>query len=111
MHGNEIEEEWREEKRREYGQVLEQTKRRENDSTEMWLLRVWDSYWNVKIMKFDVREDNIKKVLMELKVGKAGRPDGLKPELYKVLKESRVVVKSLKKGKEKLLEDEGEPER
>ena len=40
MHGNEIEEEWGKEKRREHGQGLEQTKRRENDPTEMWLPRV-----------------------------------------------------------------------
>ena len=50
-------------------------------------------------------------MLMELKIGKAGEPDGLKPELYKVLKESRVVVRSLKEGMEKLVEDGGEPGR
>ena len=70
-----------------------------------------DPYWNVKTMKFDVREDNIKKVLTELKAGKAGELDGLKPELYKMLKESRVVVRSLKEGMEKMLEDGEEPER
>ena len=61
-------------------------------------------------MKFEVKEEEIRKVLRELKSGKAGGMDGLKPELYKVLAESNIVVGALREGTERILMDGGEPE-
>ena len=81
MHGNDIEREWREEEKEEYEELLERTKRREEDSSEMWLLRVGNPYWNIKTMKFEVEEEKIRKILKEMKNGRTGGLDGLKPEL------------------------------
>ena len=110
MHGNEIDKEWGEEKIEEYEEVLEAMRRREENIAEMWLPRLGNPSWNVRRMKFEVREESIRKILGELRSGKVGGLDGLKPELYKVLLGSEIIVEGLKEGIERIVEEGGEPE-
>ena len=110
MHGNEIEREWGLEKREEYEEKLARTRRREEDPNELWLPRLGDPYWNVRTMEFEVGEEDIRKVLRELKSGKAGGLDGLKTELYKALAGSNVVVGVLRRGIEKVIVEGDQPE-
>ena len=111
MHGNDIEREWGEEEKEVYEELLERTKRREEDSSEMWLPRVGNPYWNIRTMKFEVEEEKIRKILREMKNGRAGGLDGLKPELYKALERSNVMMSALKEGIKRIVEEGGEPER
>ena len=110
MHGNRIERRWGEEEREQYREMLERLKRREEDPHETWLPSVGDAYWNVSAMEFEVKEEDIRRALKELKSGKAGGLDGLKPELYKSLQGSNTVVRALVKGIERIMEEGGEPD-
>ena len=110
MHGNDIERRWGTQEKEEYKELLVRTRRREEDPEELWLPRIGDPYRNVRTMKFEVEEEGIRKILRDMKRGKAGGLDGLKPELYKALERSEVVVGALKEGIEKIVTEGGEPD-
>lgn len=52
----------------------------------------------------------MKLTLEKIKSGRARGEDGLKPEMYKALEESDVMIRALKKSMEKILKNSGEPE-
>ena len=50
----------------------------------------------VPMMKVEITEDDIKQQISKLKDGKAPGPDGLKPELFKIMKDSEICINDLK---------------
>ena len=102
--------EWNERKIIEYEESLEVERAREEDPGELWLPRIGQPYRNVKVMKFDIKERDVEKIIQGLKNKRAGGNDGATPEMYKELGKSKVCVKTMRDGFERVMERGGEPE-
>ena len=108
--GNNMEEEWSEVKRREYMEMIRRERLREEDPSELWLPRVGDPYRNVRVMKLEVREKDVVAVLGGLKSGRAGGVDGITPEMFRELRNSRPVVEIVRRAMEDILCGGREPD-
>ena len=78
---------WQEEKEtyeREMVQMerIEQDRKKKNEDIPRLVL---DPYKKVKVNRFEISEEEVKKVLEKLKTGKSAGLDGLRAELYKEL--------------------------
>ena len=109
MHENRMEEVWNGEIREQYEEALRRFEEREANPEEMWLPRVGNPYWNVRVMEIGVEGVDVRRALQKMKNRKAGGCDGLKPEMYKVLRDSDVCVEALRRGLEGVLRGAGEP--
>ena len=109
MHENKMEEVWNETKKIEYDRKLREAKERERNPGELWLPRLGDPYANVKVMKFNIEEEDVEKVLRGLKSRKAAGVDGLRSELYKELATSNISIRALRVAMEKVINEGGEP--
>ena len=63
----------------------EEEQDREEETNEGIPKIVIDPYKKVKVNRFEINEEEVKKVLEKLKTGKAAGLDGLRAELYKKL--------------------------
>ena len=68
-----------------------------------------DPYKNVKVNRFEINEEEVKKVLEKLKTGKSAGLDRLSVELYKELINDRRAIEKLTAIYEKVLEEKNEP--
>ena len=68
-----------------------------------------DPYKKVKVIRFEINEEDVKKVLESLKTRKAAGLDGLRPELYKGLINDRRAIEKLTASYKKELEEKHEP--
>ena len=64
-----------------------------------------DPYKNVKVNRFEINEEEVKKVLEKLKTGKSAGLDRLSVELYKELINDRRAIEKLTAIYEKVLEE------
>ena len=64
-----------------------------------------------KMPDMDITEEKVKKILTNLKNGKATGPDGLKGELYKAMADSEICLETLTKCYEKELNIKEKPEK
>ena len=71
---------------------------------------VLDPYKKVKVNRFEISEEEVKKVLLEkLKTGKSAGLDGIRAELYKELIDDRRAIEKLTASYKKVLEEKQEP--
>ena len=68
-----------------------------------------DPYKKVKLNRFQINEEEVKKVLEKLKTGKSAGLDGLRAQLYKELINDRRVIEKLTASYKKVLEEKQEP--
>ena len=70
---------------------------------------VLDPYKKVKVNRFEISEEEVKKVLEKLKTGKSAGLDGLRAELYKELINDRRAIEKLTASYKKILQEKQEP--
>ena len=70
---------------------------------------VLDPYKKVKINRFEISEEEVKKVIEKLKTGKSAELDGVRAELYKELINDRRAIEKLTASYKKVLEEKQEP--
>ena len=108
--GNRMDEVWNEEKKREYENIVRETRERENDTREMGLPRVGDPYRNVKTMKLKIEKKDVERAFRRIKGGKSGGIDGLKPEMYKEMAGYGGSMEAFREAIERIVEEGGEPD-
>ena len=82
-HQNKINEHWNQEEKETYEIEMERIEEQDREETNEDILRiVLDPYKKVKVNRFEISEEEVKKVLEKLKTGKSAGLDGLKAELY-----------------------------
>ena len=95
-------------RRREYEEQLEvrmEERRRENVENRLCLPRITlDPYRWMGVLDVTVGKEEIGNIMGKLKGKKAAGCDGLKPELYKALAGSEVVIEALERGFGRVLE-------
>ena len=69
---------------------------------------VLNPYKKVKVNRFEINEEEVKKVLEKLKTGKSAGLDGLRAELYKELINDRRAIKELTESYKKVREEKHE---
>ena len=69
---------------------------------------VLDPYKRVKVNRFEISEEEVKKVLEKLKTGKSAGLDGLRTELYKELVNDRRAIEKLTASYKKVLKKKQE---
>ena len=67
---------------------------------------VLDPYKKVKVNRFEISEEEVKKVLEKLKTGKSAGLDGLRAELYEVLINDRRAIEKLTASYKKVLQEQ-----
>ena len=109
-HQNKINEYWNEVEKETYDREMERIEEqdREKEPNKGILRIVLDPYKNVKVNRFEINEEEVKKVLEKLKTGKAAGLDGLRPELYKELINDRRTIEKLTTSYKKELEEKHE---
>ena len=70
---------------------------------------VLDPCKKVKVSRFEISEEEVKKVLEKLKTGKSTGLDGLRAELYKELINDTRAIEKLTASYKKVLEEKQEP--
>ena len=70
---------------------------------------VLDPYKKVKVNRFEISEEEVRKVIEKLKTGKSAGLDGLRAELYKELIKDRRAIEKLTASYKKVLEEKQEP--
>ena len=110
-HQNRINEYWNQEEKETYEIEMERIEEqdREEETNEDIPRIVLDPYKKVKVNRFEVNEEEVKKVLEKLKTGKAAGLEGLKAELYKELINDRRAIEKLTASYKKVLEVKHEP--
>ena len=108
-HQNKINEYWNQEKKKEtYETEMERIEEqdREDETNEDIPIIVLDPYKKVKVNRFEISEEEMKKLLEKLKTGKSA---GLRAELYKELINDRRAIEKLTASYKKMLEEKQEP--
>ena len=82
---------------------------REEETNEDIPRIVLDPYKKVKVNRFEISEEEVKKVLEKLKTGKSAGLDGLRAELHKELINDRRAIEKLTESYKKVLEEKQEP--
>ena len=62
-----------------------------------------------KVNRFEISEEEVRKVIEKLKTGKSAGLDGLRAELYKELIKDRRAIEKLAASYKKVLEEKQEP--
>ena len=112
-HQNKIEEYWNQEVKETYEREMEridsiEEQDREETNEDIPIL-VLDPYKKVKVNRFEISEEEVKKVIEKLKTGKSAGLDGLRAELYKELIKDRRAIEKLTASYKKVLEEKQEP--
>ena len=108
-HQNKINEYWNQEEKEIYEIEMERIEEQDREETNEDIPRiVLDPYKKVKVNKFEISEEEVKKVLEKLKTGKSAGLDGLRAELYKELINDRRAIKKLTASYKKVLEEKQE---
>ena len=89
---------------------MERIEKQNREETNKNIPRILlDPYKKVKVNRFDISEEEVKKVLEKLKAGKSAGLDGLRSELYKELINVRRAIEKLTASYKKVLEEKHEP--
>ena len=110
-HQNKINEYWNQEEKETYEIEMERIEEqdREEETNEDIPTIVLDPYKKVKVKRFEISEEEVKKVLEKLKTSKSAGLDGLRAELYKELINDRRAIEKLTASYKKVLEEKQEP--
>ena len=109
-HQNKINEYWNQEEKETYDIEMERIEEQDREETNEDIPRIaLDPYKKVKVNRFEIIEEEVKKVLEKLKTGKSARLDGLRAELYKELINDRRAIEKLTAIYKKALEEKQEP--
>ena len=109
-HQNKIEEYWNQEEKETYEREMERIEEQDREETNEDIPRlVLDPYKKVKVNRFEISEEEMKKVIEKLKTGKSAGLDGLRAELYKELIKDRRAIEKLTASYKKVLEEKQEP--
>ena len=107
---NKIEEYWNQEEKETYEREMERIEEQDREGTKEDIPRlVLDPYKKVKVNRFEISEEEVKKVIEKLKTGKSAGLDGLRAELYKKLIKDRRAIEKLTASYKKVLEEKQEP--
>ena len=94
-HQNKINEYWNQEEKETYEIEMERIEEQGREETNEDIPRiVLDSYIKVKVNRFEISEEEMKKVLEKLKTGKSAGLEGLRAELYKELINDRRAIEN-----------------
>ena len=112
-HQNKIEEYWNQKEKETYEREMERIEEQDREETNEDIPRlVLDPYKKVKVNRFEISEEEVKKVLEKLKTGKSAGLDGLRSKaskLYKELIKDRRAIEKLTASYKKVLEEKQEP--
>ena len=109
-HQNKIEEYWNQEEKETYEREMERIEEQDREETNEDIPRlVLDPYKKVKVNRFEISEEEVRKVIEKLKTGKSAGLDGLRAELYKELIKDRRAIEKLTVSYKKVLEEKQEP--
>ena len=109
-HQNKIEEYWNQEEKETYEREMERIEEQDREETNEDIPRlVLDPYKKVKVNRFEISEEEVRKVIEKLKTGKSAGLDGLRAELYKELIKDRRAIEKLTASYKKVLEEKQEP--
>ena len=83
----------------------------EKGRNKLSIPRIGDSYKRIKLMDCRMEDKDVMRVMndCEGQEWESGWENGLKPELYKEVRSSRVVVEAMQRGYEAVLENINEP--